>query len=201
MLQYPSDLRNAVFEFSSILVHDFDLVWTTLPLSPPPGNLRISFTLALSSTHSLLSVLLLAHVWILQIFISNGHKTQIVCQLLPKKEGASLILKWTRLRAKPWNMDDTWNMSVALNRFAYGCYTSLSDRITRLFNGVVNSAACKRSAYPIRAKSILQIQGKIKRLEGKQFQFYYSLKKLHNNFLCSHIAQLVEAGRGHLNIK
>ena len=34
-----------------------------------------------------------------------------------------------------------------------------------------------------------------------QFQFYYSLKKLHNNFLCSHIAQLVEAGRGHLNIK
>ena len=27
------------------------------------------------------------------------------------------------------------------------------------------------------------------------------LKKLHSNFLCSHIAQLVEAGRGDLNIK
>ena len=40
--------------------------------------------------------------------------------------------------------------------------------VTRLFNSVVNSAACKRSAYRIRAKSILQIKGKIKCLEGKQ---------------------------------
>ena len=33
------------------------------------------------------------------------------------------------------------------------------------------------------------------------FSFIILFMKLHNNFLCSHIAQLVEAGRGHLNIK
>ena len=33
------------------------------------------------------------------------------------------------------------------------------------------------------------------------FSLIYSLRNIHISFLCSHIAQLVEAGRGHLNIK
>ena len=38
----------------------------------------------------------------------------------------------------------------------------------------------------------------IKNTENEKKMFFFNID---NNFLCSHIAQLVEAGRGHLNIK
>ena len=61
---------------------------------------------------------------------------------------------------------------------------------------------CLKKVKSRMAKSRLHIANHIPKFIFIHFHFIYSHTEIYIvNFLCSHIAQLVEAGRGHLNKK